>query len=129
MTTPTIDEAKLGAFMEQVLGDAAGLMASTLATLDDRLGLKVLPDRRRLLMLEMNSADDPNENVGPLATILYGISVVYCMTTSLAHGGAGLGTCGLPAARVQELCKEAGFANLQRLELQDPFNSLYLVQP
>ena len=39
MTTETIDEAKLGAFMERVLGNAAGLMASTLATLGDRLGL------------------------------------------------------------------------------------------
>src|SRR5947209_11201232 len=39
MTTETIDEAKLGAFMEQVLGDAAGLMSCTLATLGDRLAL------------------------------------------------------------------------------------------
>ena len=48
------------------------------------------------VMLEMNSADDPDQNVGPLATLLYGVSIVYCMTTSLAHGGVGLGTCGLP---------------------------------
>ena len=80
------------------------------------------------LMLEMNSADDPHENVGPLATLLYGVSIVYCMTTSLAHGGAGLGTCGLPAARVQELCKHAGFATVQKLDLHDPFNSLYVVE-
>jgi 2-polyprenyl-3-methyl-5-hydroxy-6-metoxy-1,4-benzoquinol methylase len=81
------------------------------------------------LMLEMNSADDPDENVGPLATLLYGVSIVYCMTTSLAHGGAGLGTCGLPAARVQELCEQAGFASVHRLDLHDPFNSLYVVKP
>jgi SAM-dependent methyltransferase len=81
------------------------------------------------LMLEMNSADEPDENIGPLATLLYGVSIVYCMTTSLAHGGAGLGTCGLPAARVQELCTQAGFAAVRRLDLQDPFNSLYVVKP
>jgi hypothetical protein len=81
------------------------------------------------LMLEMNSADEPDDNVGPLATLLYGISIVYCMTTSLAHGGAGLGTCGLPAARVEELCTQAGFATVRRLDLQDPFNSLYVVKP
>jgi 2-polyprenyl-3-methyl-5-hydroxy-6-metoxy-1,4-benzoquinol methylase len=81
------------------------------------------------LMLEMNSADDPDDNVGPLATLLYGVSIVYCMTTSLAHGGAGLGTCGLPPARVQELCRQAGFADVQRLELHDPFNALYVVTP
>ena len=44
------------------------------------------------LMLEMRCADDPSENVGPFGTLLYGISVLYCMTTSLAHDGAGLGT-------------------------------------
>ncbi|MGB0091641.1 MAG: methyltransferase domain-containing protein [Solirubrobacteraceae bacterium] len=81
------------------------------------------------LMLEMNSADDPDENVGPLATLLYGVSIVYCMTTSLAHGGAGLGTCGLPLRRVEELCKQAGFTTVRRLDLQDPFNSLYVVKP
>ena len=80
------------------------------------------------LMLEMNSADDPDDNVGPLATLLYGVSVLYCMTTSLAHGGAGLGTCGLPAGRVRELCHESGFASVEQLDLQDPFNSLYVVK-
>lgn len=81
------------------------------------------------LILEMNSADDPDDNVGPLATLMYGISIAYCMTTSLAHGGVGLGTCGLPAARVQELCRSAGFSSVERLEIQDPFNSLYVVTP
>ena len=81
------------------------------------------------VMLEMNSADDPDDNVGPLATLLYGVSIVYCMTTSLAQGGAGLGTCGLPATRVQELCEGAGFTSVRRLELEDPFNALYVVTP
>jgi SAM-dependent methyltransferase len=81
------------------------------------------------VMLEMNSADDPNDNVGPLATLLYGVSIVYCMTTSLAHGGAGLGTCGLPPNRVHELCEQAGFATVRRVELDDPFNALYVVTP
>jgi hypothetical protein len=60
---------------------------------------------------------------------MYGISIVYCMTTSLAHGGAGLGTCGMPAARVAELCRAAGFSAVDRVENQDPFNSLYVVKP
>ncbi len=81
------------------------------------------------LMLEMNSANDPDDNVGPVATLLYGVSIVYCMTTSLAQGGAGLGTCGLPSARVQDLCHQAGFAGVRRVELHDPFNALYVVTP
>ena len=80
------------------------------------------------LLQEINSADDPAENVGPLATLLYGVSLLYCMTTSLAHGGHGLGTCGLPPARVEELCAGAGFSQVQRVPIEDPFNVLYEVR-
>ena len=81
------------------------------------------------LILEMRCADDPSENVGPVGTLMYGISVLYCMTTSLAHGGAGLGTCGCPPARVRELCAEAGFSNVRQLPLENPFNRLYQITP
>ncbi len=61
MATQTIDEAKLGAFMERVLGDAAGLMASILATLGDRLDLfKTLADRPAT-SAELAAAADVNE--------------------------------------------------------------------
>jgi len=80
------------------------------------------------LMLEMNSADDPADNVGPLATLFYGFSVTYCMTTSLAHGGAGLGTCGCPPAKVRELSAAAGFTRVERLPLENPFNILYAIR-
>lgn len=81
------------------------------------------------VLQEINSADDPAENVGPLATLLYGVSLLYCMTTSLAHGGHGLGTYGLPPARVQELCARAGFSQVRRVPIEDPFNVLYEVRP
>jgi hypothetical protein len=81
------------------------------------------------LMLEMRCAEDPADNVGPFGTLLYGISVLYCMTTSLAHGGAGLGTCGCPPERVRALCIEAGFASVRRLPLENPFNVLYEITP
>jgi hypothetical protein len=47
------------------------------------------------------------------------------MTTSLAHGGEGLGTCGMPEAKVRELCTRAGFSSVERLPIENPFNSLY----
>jgi SAM-dependent methyltransferase len=81
------------------------------------------------VLLEMLSADDPAANVGPVATIMYGVSVLYCMSTSLADGGHGLGTYGLPAARVRELCLEAGFSSVEAFPPQDPFNALYAVRP
>ena len=90
---------------------------------------QALVDDGIYFLLEVNSADDPAENIGPLATLMYGCSLLYCMTTSLAHGGHGLGTCGLPPARVHELCRQAGFSTAQRLPIEDPFNALYEVRP
>jgi hypothetical protein len=51
------------------------------------------------------------------------------MTTSLAHGGAGLGTCGCPPAKVRELSAAAGFSRVERLPLENPFNILYAIRP
>ena len=81
------------------------------------------------LMLEMRCADDPADNNGPIGTLLYGISVLYCMTTSLAHDGAGLGTCGCPPDVVRALCTEAGFSEVRQLPLENPFNVLYQIRP
>lgn len=81
------------------------------------------------LMLEINCADRHEDNVGPLAAMFYGISVFYCMTTSLANGGAGLGTCGMPEAKVRELCTGAGFGSVERLPIENPFNAIYEARP
>jgi SAM-dependent methyltransferase len=91
-----------------------------------RRGLK---DDGSYLMLEIACADDPADNVGPLAAMFYGFSVMYCLTTSLAHGGAGLGTCGLPEAKVREIGAEAGFATVERAPIENPFNALYVLRP
>jgi hypothetical protein len=55
------------------------------------------------------------------------VSILYCMTTSLAHDGEGLGTVGLPESKLRELCEDAGFGELRKVPLEDPFNSLYEV--
>ena len=81
------------------------------------------------LILEMRCADDPSDNNGPFGTLLYGISVLYCMTTSLAHDGAGLGTCGCPPEKVHQLCTKAGFSEVRQLPLANPFNILYEITP
>jgi 2-polyprenyl-3-methyl-5-hydroxy-6-metoxy-1,4-benzoquinol methylase len=76
------------------------------------------------LMLEINCADHAHENQGPVAQVLYGFSLLYCMTSSLAHDGAGLGTCGLPEATIRALAAEAGFRTVRRVA-ENPFNVLY----
>lgn len=89
---------------------------------------KALKDDGIYIVLEIVSEDDPADNVGLTAAIKYGISVHFCMTTSLAQGGAGLGTLGMPEARVREYCNEAGFSSVRRLPFDDPFNCLYEVR-
>jgi 2-polyprenyl-3-methyl-5-hydroxy-6-metoxy-1,4-benzoquinol methylase len=75
--------------------------------------------------LDTNCSDKLEENIGPLGAMLYGFSVLYCMTTSLAWGGVGLGTLGLPETKVQEMCAEAGFHSVRRVPLENPLNNLY----
>lgn len=80
------------------------------------------------LLLDINCSDKLEENAGPLGTVLHGFSLLYCLTTSLASGGEGLGTLGLPEAKVRELCAEAGFGNVRRLPLKGLLNALYEVK-
>jgi SAM-dependent methyltransferase len=79
----------------------------------------------RYLCLEINCADQPAGNVGPIASLLYGFSLLYCMTTSLAQDGEGLGTLGLPESRLHQLAGKAGFGQIRRVEMDNPFNTLY----
>jgi SAM-dependent methyltransferase len=79
----------------------------------------------RYLCLEINCSSPATENVGPIATLLYGFSVLYCMTTSLAEGGEGLGTLGLPEPALRDLAARAGYVHVRRVGMDNPFNSLY----
>jgi SAM-dependent methyltransferase len=88
---------------------------------------QALKDDGTYICLDINCADDPADNEGPLASMFYGFSMLYCMTTSLAHDGEGLGTCGLPEAKLRELCEKAGFGEVRRVEMDNPFNNLYEV--
>jgi SAM-dependent methyltransferase len=81
------------------------------------------------LCLEINCADSLEQNAGPLGALFYSCSVLLCMTLSLAEGGAGLGTMGLPETRLRALAVEAGFSSVRRLPLENPFNTLYELKP
>ena len=72
--------------------------------------------------------EELKENIGPLSTLKLGFSLMYCMTTSLAGGGEGLGTMGLPESKLNEICTEAGFTSVRRA-WEDPFSVLYEVKP
>jgi 2-polyprenyl-3-methyl-5-hydroxy-6-metoxy-1,4-benzoquinol methylase len=81
------------------------------------------------ICLDVNCSDKLEENAGPLGAMLHGVSVLYCMTTSLANGGAGLGTLGFHEANVHQLCRSAGFSAVRKLPLENPFNNIYEIRP
>jgi 2-polyprenyl-3-methyl-5-hydroxy-6-metoxy-1,4-benzoquinol methylase len=79
--------------------------------------------------LDINCSDKLEENAGPLGAFFHGASVMYCMTTSLANDGEGLGTLGLHPHKLSELATEAGYGDVWRAPLEDPFNNLYALKP
>ena len=83
----------------------------------------------RYICVDINCAERPEDNVGPVATILYAFSVNYCLTVSLAEAGAGLGTCGLSEPVLRRMAADAGFRSVRHLPIDDPFNTVYELAP
>jgi SAM-dependent methyltransferase len=76
------------------------------------------------LMLEINASEDLENNLHPMGKFFYSISTMYCMTVSLAHGGAGLGTC-MGEAKPRQMCDNAGFSHFRKLDFEHPLAVLY----
>lgn len=84
-----------------------------------------------LLWTEFNVSGDLAENLDNplnLAKFTYSASTLYCMTTSLAEDGAGIGTSMGPH-KAEELAREAGFSSFRRLPIEDPFTAVYEARP
>jgi ubiquinone/menaquinone biosynthesis C-methylase UbiE len=81
-----------------------------------------------LFIIEPRAADQLEDNINPIATMLYGFSIFHCMTQSLARGGPGLGTC-LGPARTEALLRGAGFRSFERLDIKSPTNLFYAARP
>ena len=85
-----------------------------------------LADDGVFLMIDFKFASDLAGNIGNrLAPIHYGISVMHCMTVSLAGGGPGLGTVwGIETAR--RMLAEAGFGAVEVVDSPRPQNCIYI---
>lgn len=71
-----------------------------------------------------------NAEKNPMAPLMYGISVLSCMSSALSEpGGAGLGTLGLSAAKAELLARDAGFTRFRRLDIDHPVNAFYEIRP
>ena len=79
-------------------------------------------------MMEPRASSRLEDNVGrPFAPYLYAMSVLHCMTVSLADGGAGLGTAwGAELAR--RMLAEAGFARVDVVEAPGPQNDIFIAR-
>jgi SAM-dependent methyltransferase len=77
-------------------------------------------------MVEPRAATRLENNLGnPFAPYLYGISVLHCMTVSLAEGGMGLGTA-WGEQKAREMLAEVGFASIEVVDAPGPQNSIYI---
>jgi 2-polyprenyl-3-methyl-5-hydroxy-6-metoxy-1,4-benzoquinol methylase len=91
-----------------------------------------LADDGTWLLVDIKAQDTFVENVrrNPMASLMYGISVMSCMSSALSEpGGAGLGTLGLSAAKAEQLARDAGFTRFRQLDIDHPINALYEIRP
>ncbi len=79
------------------------------------------------LMVEVNVSSNLEDNINPMGRLMYSMSTLYCMTVSLAHGGAGIGAC-MGEEKARELVAAAGFKHFRRLPIDDLFSALYEIQ-
>jgi 2-polyprenyl-3-methyl-5-hydroxy-6-metoxy-1,4-benzoquinol methylase len=91
-----------------------------------------LADDGSWLLVDIRAADTLADNIesNPMASLMYGISVLSCMSSALSEpDGAGLGTLGLPAARAEQMATEAGFSRFKTLEVPHAMNAFYEIRP
>jgi 2-polyprenyl-3-methyl-5-hydroxy-6-metoxy-1,4-benzoquinol methylase len=84
------------------------------------------------LIADIKAQPSYEENVerNPMAAMMYGTSVVTCMSSALSEpNGAGLGTLGLHADLLQQMVRDAGFSRFETLDLKHPVNAFYVVRP
>jgi 2-polyprenyl-3-methyl-5-hydroxy-6-metoxy-1,4-benzoquinol methylase len=73
---------------------------------------------------------EENLRDNPLASVMYGFSVLCCMSSALSEpGGAGLGTLGFHEGVARAMTAEAGFTRFKSHDFDNPINSYYEVRP
>jgi 2-polyprenyl-3-methyl-5-hydroxy-6-metoxy-1,4-benzoquinol methylase len=84
------------------------------------------------LLVDIKARESFAENVAknPMASLMYGISVLTCMSSALSEpDGAGLGTLGLPERTAREMASAAGFTRFRKLAVDHPVNAFYEIRP
>lgn len=100
-------------------------MVDPLATL--RAIREALTEDGVYIWSEPNASANAHENRNPLGKAFHSISPLHCMTVSLAHDGAGLGTV-IGESGARDLAKGVGFSRFERLPIQNPFNQFFALR-
>lgn len=80
--------------------------------------------------IKSHGSYEANVEQNPMAAMMYGTSVLTCMSSALSEvGGAGLGTLGLHGELMEQLVRDAGFSEIEALELDHPVNAFYVARP
>jgi 2-polyprenyl-3-methyl-5-hydroxy-6-metoxy-1,4-benzoquinol methylase len=90
-----------------------------------------LKETGRWLLVDIKAHDTLELNVtkNPMAPLLYGISVLSCMSSAMSSpDGEGLGTLGLPASKAEDMARAAGFTQFTRLDVDHSINAFYEIR-
>ena len=93
---------------------------------------KALKNDGTWLLVDIKAQETLELNVtkNPMASLLYGISVLSCMSSAMSEaGGEGLGTLGLSASRAESMARQAGFTQFKKLDVEHSVNAFYEVRP
>jgi 2-polyprenyl-3-methyl-5-hydroxy-6-metoxy-1,4-benzoquinol methylase len=93
---------------------------------------KALKSNGTWLIADIHGQPSFEQNLtdNPLAPLMYGFSVLCCMSSALSEpGGAGLGTLGFPEPVARQMVKEAGFTQFRSHDFDNPINAYYEVRP
>lgn len=86
-------------------------------------GTWLCQDIRSFPTFEQNRTDNP------FAGLLYGFSVMVCMSAGMSKpDGAGLGTLGFNEVVAREMTAAAGFSRFRRLEHKNNFSNFYEIR-
>jgi SAM-dependent methyltransferase len=87
-------------------------------------GTWLIADIKSYPTFEQNLAENP------MAAMMYGFSVLSCMSSALSEpGGAGLGTLGFTEDLARTMTHEAGFTRFATHDFDNPLNAYYEVRP
>lgn len=92
----------------------------------------IAPDGTWLLVdIKAHDTFEANATRNPMASLMYGISVLSCMSSALSEpDGAGLGTLGLPPHQGRrEMASDAGFTRFRQLDIDHATNAFYEIRP